>query len=53
MIPGIEDNQTFKVNGFGLTKTGIIRIGKRAWNGSIKNIKNEKISYTELHKMEE
>ena len=32
------DNQTFKVNGFGLTKTGIIEIGKHVWNGSIKNI---------------
>jgi hypothetical protein len=29
MIPSIEDNQTFKVNGIGLTKTGIIGIGKR------------------------
>jgi hypothetical protein len=30
MIPSIEDNQTFKVNGSGLTKTGIIEIGKLA-----------------------
>jgi len=29
MIPGIEDNQTFKVNGIGLIRTGIIGIGKR------------------------
>jgi hypothetical protein len=29
MIPDIEDNRTFKVNGFGLIKTGRIRIGKR------------------------
>jgi hypothetical protein len=28
MIPGIEDNQTFKVNGTGLIKIGIIEIGK-------------------------
>jgi hypothetical protein len=52
MILDLEDNQTFKVNGFGLIKTGIIEIGRRVWNGSIKNIRNEEISCTKLYKME-
>ena len=43
MIPGIEANQTLKVSGIGLIKTGIIEIGKHVWNGAIKNTRNEKI----------